>query len=784
MGIADRLSGVVDARTKSRFQSQANLVRDELIAMDTVTAADLLQVTRDLKRKARAGTPLSELLPVAFANCCAAAHKQVGITYRNTQVVAGAAMHEGMIIDMKTGEGKTLAAVLPAYLNALTGKGVHVATANPYLAERDAEQMGRIYRALGLSCASVLPSHDSHSRKRAYAADVTYGTATEFGFDYLRDHMAYEAAQIVHRPDFHYIIVDEADSVLIDESSTPLIISDPTPTDTDLVSKMARLVADWELGTHYEVDRETWAAWVEDPGYDLANSRLGIDIHSIDNTHYLAPLLNAVKALSLYRSGVEYLVDGDEVLVIDTHTGRTLLGRRYNGGIHQAIEAKEGLTLKPESSARATIAVHNYMRLYDRMAGMTGTTVGLERELRIVYGTDVVRVPTFNAPKRVTPEPRIFGNDDAQRSAIADDVLARVAEGQPVLVGTTTVAESIQIANLLRDRGIDPRILNAATPDQEAATIARAGIPGNVTVATNMAGRGTDILLGGAPEDVGRTVAAFQYEAVTSVGGLCVLGTTLNVSTRVDEQLKGRCARQGDPGISYFYYSLDDERLLDNCPMDVPIVDQPERLPMSYQKYFHAAQQRAAAATAEAREQARKYDDVLDSQRRTAYRQRSQILAGTDIADALWQMVSQTLDDRITAWSTDPDATSHDLWDQTRELWTEVPSYPGPSVGSLRSWIMSMFFSRYDTIREAWTAHASTDGWSLYAQRILLACIDEGWRLHLEQIEGLRDVVQLRAAAGRDVHVEYATEVTALYEEMLILVREMVTKYLFASGTP
>lgn len=784
MGLASKVATLVDTRTMQKYHAHAQRVADLTPQFQHSSLDELASVSGELRGKLARGATLGSILPEAFAVCCVAAYHVAGMTYRDTQVLAGVALHSGSVVDMKTGEGKTLACVLPAYLNALTGDGVHIATANSYLAGRDARLMGDIYRALGLTCEAVLPQHDRQTRRNSYRADVTYGTATEFGFDYLRDHTATEPDTMVHRSTFHYIIVDEADSVLVDESSTPLVISGANDPDKSSVELIAQLVDEWVEDVDYQVDRELWTAWPEDPGLDKISAALGGGLLHTPGNPYIGVLHNAVKAKGLYRQGHEYLVTGDEIQVIDPHTGRVLDGRRYSGGLHQSLEAKEQVTVKADISAQATIAVHNYLRLYSRMAGMTGTTTGLNQELHSVYGLDVVRVPTFLPVARLDEEPRIYANNDAKLDALSRDVLTRVARGQPVLVGTNTVAESFEITNTLRSCGLAPEVLNATTPQSEADIISRAGTAGQLTVATNMAGRGTDIMLGGDPEKVSTDLVAFQAEYVKAAGGLCVLGTSLNMSARVDEQLRGRCGRQGDPGVAYFYYSLDDERLWDNAATEIPDVDSDERLPGRHLQHFNEAQAHAAGNAANMREQTRKYDDVLDSQRRTVYDERTQILLGSSGEDPLWDMTSSTLTGYIESWLADPDSDAQSLSEAATLLWPSFPVYPGSWSGTLTVWMFEQFQRRYKEIRQAWESQAGFGGWSLYSQRILISCIDEGWRRHLDAVEGLRDVVQLRAAAGRDVQIEYAAEASLLYEEMRLMVKELAARFLFARGEP
>lgn len=763
----------------------ARLVSQRADEIQTLTDDALVDAQRRVRQALNDGATATELLVPVFALCVESVRRSLGVKYRISQIEAGIALHQGAVVDMKTGEGKTLACVIGAVLAAYSGLPVHIATANPYLAERDATIMGPVYASLGITSACILPTHGTSQRQHAYTAQVVYGTVTEFGFDYLRDNIAQQTQDQVHQP-LGMVIVDEADSVLVDEANTPLVISGQAPDWGVDLPRMARLVQTWRRGEHFDFDREDWVAWCEDAGLSSVSTEWQVagDLNSAEHAALAAAARNAVTAASLYRRDEEYIVADGSVHVVDSHTGRVLPGRRFSGGLHQALEAKEGVEIRADIAAQAEIAVHSYLRLYPRLAGLTGTTVGVERELHQVYKTDVVPINRFRPNVRRDHAPRVFANAKSHARAVAADVAVRVAQGQPVLVGAATVAQTQQIAGALRSAGLAPQVLNAATLGGEAAVIAEAGVPGTVTVATNMAGRGTDIMLGGDPGVVGQTVAEHGHRAASSVGGLCVIGTSLNPSKRVDDQLRGRCGRQGDPGETRFYYSLDDPCLADYGVEEVPVpltTDDTSPLPDRYLRYFQNAQREAEEDAALGRKENRRYDDVLDSQRRAVYADRQRILEGVIGDDEMLALTLSTFDRLVTEWEV-REAPVEELSDAVIDLCPFATPYPGPDVGEPVSWLQDQLIRHLKEVQAAWIAAHGMQGWMTLCQRVLLGCIDEGWRKHLEAMSELREAVALRAVAGRNIHTEFAVEGSALYEDMMADAKALAPKFVFVTS--
>src|SRR2546429_3069080 len=676
-----------------------------------LTDAELHELTDQYKERYQEGESLDDLLPEAFATAREAAKRVLGQRHYDVQVMGGAALHFGNIAEMKTGEGKTLTCVLPAYLNALSGKGVHVVTVNDYLAQRDAEWMGRIHTFLGLTVGVILPNVPSAEHKAAYECDITYGTNNEFGFDYLRDNMAWSANDLVQRG-HHFAVVDEVDSILIDEARTPLIISGPAEQSARWYTEFARVVDKMQRGKEgegdYEVDESKRTVAISERGVAKVEDRLGIEnLYESVNTPLVGYLNNAIKAKELYKRDKDYIVSDDgEVLIVDEFTGRILHGRRYNEGMHQAIEAKEGVEIKQENQTLATITLQNYFRLYEKLSGMTGTAQTEAAEFNKVYNVGVVPIPTHRPMVRLDRADVIYKTEKAKFNAVIEDIAERHGQGQPILVGTVSVENSEILSQLLRRRGITHSVLNAKFHAKEAEIIAQAGREGGVTVATNMAGRGTDILRGGNPDylaaaelrqrglepDSDEYAAAWsdalerweklcdeEGEEVVDAGGLYVLGTERHESRRIDNQLRGRSGRQGDPGESRFYLSLQDELMrrfragaveavMDrlNIPEDVPIESK------MVSRQIKSAQTTIEAQNAEIRKNVLKYDEVLNKQRQVIYAERKRVLNGEDLHEQVQHMIDDVVGAYVVGATAEGYAEDWDLdqlWSSLKQLY-------------------------------------------------------------------------------------------------------------------
>jgi len=809
-----------------RLQAIANAVNSIEENYTELTDAELRELTEQYKERLEDGETLDDLLPEAFAAAREAAQRVLGQRAFDVQIMGGAALHFGNIAEMKTGEGKTLTGVFPAYLNALAGKGVHIITVNDYLAQRDAEWMGRVHELLGLTVGVILPNQMPAEHKAAYNCDITYGTNNEFGFDYLRDNMAWSAEDLVQRGHY-FAIVDEVDSILIDEARTPLIISGPAEQSARWYTEFARLIDRMQRGTDgggdYEVDESKRTVAVTERGVARIEDRLGIDnLYESVNTPLVGYLNNAIKAKELYKRDKDYIVSDGEVLIVDEFTGRILHGRRYNEGMHQAIEAKEGVEIKQENQTLATITLQNYFRLYEKLSGMTGTAQTEAGEFNKVYNVGVVSIPTHRPMIRADRADVIYKTEKAKFSAVVEDIVERHHMGQPVLVGTVSVENSEILSQMLRKRGIAHSVLNAKFHEKEAEIVAQAGRKGGVTVATNMAGRGTDILLGGNPEFLaaaelrqrGLEPASDEYaaawedalerwkkqcdaeaEEVIAAGGLYVLGTERHESRRIDNQLRGRSGRQGDPGESRFYLSLQDELMrrfragaveavMDrfNIPEDVPIESK------MVTRQIRSAQVQIEAQNAEIRKNVLKYDEVLNKQRQVIYAERKRVLDGED----LHEQVRHMIDDTITAYVQGATAEGYaEDWDLDR-LWSSLKQlYPigvtlddlieeaggleGLDKEFLEVQLKDDAHAAYDRREEELTPEVVRE----LERRVLLEVIDRKWREHLYEMDYLQEGVGLRAYAQRDPLVEYQREGFDMFAQMLEGIKEEAVGFLF-----
>ena len=792
--------------------AQVNQLGDEFAAMSD---AELRGMTDEFKERLAEGATLDDLLPEAFAVTREAATRVLGQRHFDVQIMGGAALHLGNIAEMKTGEGKTLVATLPSYLNALAGKGVHIVTVNDYLAKYQSEMMGRIHHFLGLSVGVVVAGQTPAERRDAYAADITYGTNNEFGFDYLRDNMAESLDQCVQRGHF-FAIVDEVDSILIDEARTPLIISGPTEDEVEWYGVFANIVGtQMRLDEHYEVDEKKRTIAVNELGIDVTEKALNIEnLYDTVNTPLISFLNNAIKAKELFKRDKDYVVLEGEVLIVDEHTGRLLDGRRYNEGLHQAIEAKEGVTIREEYQTLATITLQNYFRLYDKLSGMTGTAMTEASEFDKIYNLGVVPIRTNKPIAREDHADLVYRTEAAKFDAVVNDIAERHEKGQPVLVGTTSVAKSELLARLLKKRGIAHEVLNAKQHEREAAIVAMAGHKGAVTVATNMAGRGTDIMLGGnvefladtslraqgfdpveTPEDyeagwaqavasAERQVAAEKVE-VTNAGGLAVIGTERHESRRIDNQLRGRSGRQGDPGSTRFYLSLEDDlmRLFKSDWVDwiLQTLKIPDDVPIENKRVTNAiasAQTQVESQNFESRKNILKYDDVMSAQRAVVYDERRRVLEGADLEEQVRTMIDDVTAGYVRGTTEGPP----DGWDLDQLKTALATLYPCTIdlTGQRDAKVLTKLVS--DDAQTAYAAREEELSPAVMRElerRVVLSVLDRKWREHLYEMDYLREGIGLRAYSQRDPLVEYQREGFELFTAMMEGISEESVGYLF-----
>ncbi|HQW75012.1 MAG TPA: preprotein translocase subunit SecA, partial [Ornithinibacter sp.] len=801
MKIVEKLLRAGEGRILKKLDNlaaQVNAIEEDF---EKLTDAELRAETDVFKKRLADGETLDDILPEAFAAVREASKRTLGKRHFDVQIMGGAALHMGNVAEMRTGEGKTLVATLPSYLNALTGKGVHVITVNDYLAEYQSELMGRVHRFLGLETGCILASMTPEQRRAEYAKDITYGTNNEFGFDYLRDNMAWSVDELVQR-EHNFAIVDEVDSILIDEARTPLIISGPADAPAKWYVEFAKIAARLERGElesgrgDYEVDEKKRTVGVLESGIEKVEDHLGIEnLYESANTPLIGYLNNAIKAKELFQRDKDYVVLNGEVLIVDEHTGRMLAGRRYNEGMHQAIEAKEGVEIKNENQTLATITLQNYFRMYDKLSGMTGTAMTEAAELNSIYKLGVVPIPTNRSMIRRDEADLVYRTEEAKYRAVVDDIVERHEHGQPVLVGTVSVEKSEYLSEQLRRRGIKHEVLNAKHHEREASIVADAGRKAAVTVATNMAGRGTDIMLGGNPEF--RAVEALrargldphetpeEYEAawddalaaaeeqvaaehaeVTELGGLYVLGTERHESRRIDNQLRGRSGRQGDPGESRFYLSLEDhlmrlfnaglvDRVMTTAKLDD---DQPIESKM-VSRSIQSAQAQVEAQNYEIRKNVLKYDDVLNRQRTVIYDERRRVLEGEDLHEQLRYFVNDVIEgyvDAETGSGFPEDWNLERLWTALRALYpisvdhAQLAEAAGGLSGltneRLKEEILSDAHHAYDQREEALGSEVMRE----VERRVMLSVLDRKWREHLYEMDYLKEGIGLRAMAQRD----------------------------------
>ncbi len=824
--VLERVLRAGDGRTHKRLRGYVdaiNAVEDHYRAMSD---DELRACTDDYRQRYAEGETLDSLLIEAFATVREAARRTLGHRHFDVQLMGGAALHLGNIAEMKTGEGKTLVATAPAYLNAISGKGVHVITTNDYLAEYQSELMGRVYRFLGVSSGCILSSMDPEQRRAEYAKDITYGTNNEFGFDYLRDNMAWSLEELVQRG-HHFAIVDEVDSILIDEARTPLIISGPATGDVNRWYKeFASIAETLRADEDYEWDEKKRTVSILEPGIDKVEDRLGIDnLYEAANTPLIGYLNNAIKAKELFHRDKDYVVAEGEVRIVDEHTGRILSGRRYNEGVHQAIEAKEGVEIQAENQTLATVTLQNYFRMYEKLSGMTGTAETEAGEFMSTYKLGVVAIETNRPLARKDQNDLIYKNQRAKFEAVVEDIAERHAKGQPVLVGTTSVEKSEALSTLLKRRGIRHEVLNAKNHAREAAIVAQAGRKGAVTVATNMAGRGTDIMLGGnaefnavaemeargldpendaeayeaawpavlqAAEDAVKT----ERDEVRGLGGLYVLGTERHESRRIDNQLRGRAGRQGDPGESRFYLSMADDlmrlfnagaaaRMMssDAFPDDQAIENK------MVSRAIESAQRQVESRNAEQRKNVLKYDDVLNRQRESIYADRRRILEGGDLKDKVQDFLEDSITALVAEATVDGAAEKWDL----EKLWRDLREVFPVSVTI--SDLEAEAGSRRRITRDMLTTELVADAKLQYAEReeaigsdqmrdlerrAVLTVLGRKWQEHLYEMDYVKEGIGLRAMAQRDPLVEYQREGYELFQRMAESVREESVGLIFS----
>ena len=809
-------------------------IADQVMALDdeysALTDEELKAKTVEFKDKIADGASLDDILLDAFATAREASWRVLGQKHFKVQIMGGTALHFGNVAEMKTGEGKTLTSVLPAYLNALSGKGVHIVTVNDYLAKRDAEMMGRVHHFLGLEVGVILSDMRPAERKNAYDADITYGTNNELGFDYLRDNMTRSVNDIVQRG-HNYAIVDEVDSILIDEARTPLIISGPVDGSSQFYNVFAQLAPRMREGIHYEVDQRKRTVGISEEGVEFVEDQLGIDnLYAPEHSQLVSYLNNAIKAKELFERDKDYIIRQGEVMIVDGFTGRVLAGRRYNEGMHQAIEAKEQVEIKNENQTLATVTLQNYFRLYDKLSGMTGTAETEAAELHQIYKMDVVQIPPNRPNQRADRDDLIYKTQEAKFAAVAEDIAEHAAKGQPVLVGTTSVERSEYLSQLLTRKGVKHNVLNAKYHEEEGSIIAEAGLPGKVTVSTNMAGRGTDIVLGGNPEilldaklqaqgldpleDSERYQEAWDAQLpaakersqqlgdeVREAGGLYVIGTERHESRRIDNQLRGRSGRQGDPGETRFYLSMRDELMVRfvgqsmenmmnrlNVPDDVPI----EAKMVS--NAIKGAQSQVENQNFEMRKNVLKYDEVLNEQRKVVYRERQEILGSKDIAGQVRRMIDSTISAYVDGATAEGYVEDWDL----DGLWNALESLYGPTVSAqelidgdeygrageltseqLRQALVDDANAQYDKLEENVASIGGEEQMRNLERMVILPIIDTKWREHLYEMDYLKEGIGLRAMAQRDPLVEYQKEGGDMFNAMNEAVQEETVRQLF-----
>ena len=820
--ILDKILRIGEGKILRQLEGVAqavNAIEDDFVAMSD---AELQGMTEELRKRHADGESLDELMPEAFATVREAAKRVLGMRPFDVQIMGGAALHLGNIAEMKTGEGKTLVAVAPAYLNAIGGKGVHVVTVNDYLAKYQSEQMGRVHNWLGLTVGVILPDMRPDQRRAAYNCDITYATNNELGFDYLRDNMASSLEECVQRG-HNFAIVDEVDSILIDEARTPLIISGPTQDEVKWYGEFAKIVARLTKDVDYEVDEKKRTISVLEPGITKVEDHLGIEnLYEAANTPLISFLNNGIKAKELFRRDKEYVVMNGEVLIVDEHTGRILSGRRYNDGLHQAIEAKENVTVREEYQTLATVTLQNFFRLYDKLSGMTGTAMTEASEFDKIYQLGVVPIPTNRPMVRVDQPDLVYRTEEAKYDAVAEDIAEKHRTGQPILVGTVSVEKSDYLSALLKKKGVPHSVLNAKMHADEAKIVAMAGHKGAVTVATNMAGRGTDIMLGGnvefladaelrkqGLEPTGETAEAYdeawpatlekvkaqvqaEHDEVKELGGLYVLGTERHESRRIDNQLRGRSGRQGDPGESRFYLSLQDElmRLFKSDWVDrvLQVLRIPDDVPIENKRVTSAianAQGQVESQNFESRKNVLKYDDVMDRQRKVIYAERRQILEGADLEGQIRTFIDDVVTGYVTGATQEEDWEMEQLATALRQIFPvslDLEAMAAAVDGAVnldRDELIEALKADAHKAYDAREAELGEEVMRELERRVILSVLDRKWREHLYEMDYLREGIYLRAYSQRDPLVEYQREGFDMFAAVMDGIKEETVGYLF-----
>lgn len=811
---------------KSLFDDNARAIKklqrvvEDINGLETEIARlsdeDLRGKTAEFKRLLEKGQTLDDILPQAFAVVREASKRSLGMRHFDVQLIGGMVLHQGRISEMKTGEGKTLVATLPVYLNALTGQGVHVITVNDYLATRDSEWMGELYKFLGLSVGLIVHGLNSDQRRHAYNCDITYGTNNEFGFDYLRDNMAVSPEQLVQRK-LNYAIVDEVDSILIDEARTPLIISGQADKPTDLYYQMAKIVPRLEKDTDFTVDEKAHTVLLTEEGVAKVERMLNVKNLYDDTNMELSHHLNqALKAHGLMKRDRDYVVKDGEVVIVDEFTGRLMFGRRFSDGLHQAIEAKEGVKIERESQTLATITFQNYFRMYNKLAGMTGTAITEEDEFRKIYGLDVVVIPTNKDMIRNDMADVVYKTEEAKYRAVVEDVAKRHATGQPVLVGTISIEKSELVSVLLKRKGVPHQVLNAKYHDKEAEIIAQAGRLGAVTIATNMAGRGTDILLGGNPEIMAqqelrkkglseetaeeeyrqliqqfRSTCESERNQVLELGGLHIIGTERHESRRIDNQLRGRAGRQGDPGSSQFYISLEDDlmRLFgsDNIAGIMNRLGMDDDIPIEagiVSKSIETAQKRVENRNFDIRKHVLNYDDVMNKQRELIYDQRRKVLTSENMEENILETISTVVGRSVEVYC--PEGVHQEEWDLAGLLENASQLYlPNHKMKAEELEDMDRDAIKDELTERALEAYKAREE-ELGAETmreiervVMLKLVDEKWMDHLDAMDQLREGIGLRAYGQKDPVIEYKFEAYEMFNNMIANIQEETVRYIY-----
>ncbi len=814
--LAKNIFGSANDRYVAKLRRIVEVINGHEAAISALSDDELRGQTQLFRERLAHGAKLDDLLPEAFATVREAGVRVLGQRHYDVQMIGGIALHRGEIAEMRTGEGKTLVATLAVYLNALPGNGVHVVTVNDYLARRDAEWMGQIYRFLGLTVGVIVPNLSDVERREAYNADITYATNNELGFDYLRDNMKFSRSQMVQRP-FNYAIVDEVDSILIDEARTPLIISGPTDDKSELYMSVDAIVKQFGE-SDYEKDEKQKSVVLTEDGTEKAERMLeaaglieGQNLYDIANTQVVHHLNQALKANKMFKRDIDYIVKDGKVVIIDEFTGRMMEGRRWSDGLHQAVEAKEGVQIEPENQTLASITFQNYFRMYPKLAGMTGTAATEAPEFFDIYRMNVVTIPTNVPVQRIDEDDEFYKNINDKFAAIAKEIKLRQEKGQPVLVGTVSIEKSEMLSEFLEKEGIRHSVLNARFHEQEAHIVAQAGRLGAVTIATNMAGRGTDIQLGGnlefrAEDELShlaegperdaeleriRGEIAAEKQEVLNRGGLFVLGTERHESRRIDNQLRGRSGRQGDPGLSRFYLSLDDDLLRIFGPqtafarlMNKNLEDGEAIVSPWISKAIETAQRKVEARNYDIRKQVVEFDDVMNDQRKVIYEQRSEIMDAEHVSDVIEDFRAETIEGLVMASC--PEATYPEQWDMEglRENVSEVLDLEPPFEDWLQedevdqAIIIERLQKMADEKMVAKAESIEREQWIQVEKNILLQNLDHHWKEHLATLDALRQVIHLRSFAQKKPIDEYKQEAFLLFERLLVAIREDVTRML------